>query len=85
MFYPDAGKTVSLQQGPDGSIYQLTYDGTISRIALSDDEPSRRLTARGPSGAADRRLLNWAEHYYPGDGLEVVEERTVDHLVVCAQ
>lgn len=36
-FDADAGSTVSLLQGPDGVIYQLTYDtfipGTISRIA----------------------------------------------------
>jgi aldose sugar dehydrogenase len=37
MFNPNAGSTVSLQEGPDGAIYQLTLDGTISRIAPSDD------------------------------------------------
>jgi aldose sugar dehydrogenase len=39
-FNAEAGKTVSLQQGPDGSIYQLTIDGTLWRIAPSDDGSS---------------------------------------------
>jgi aldose sugar dehydrogenase len=40
MFNPAAGKTVSIQQAPDGSIYQLTIDGTLWRIAPSDDGSS---------------------------------------------
>ena len=40
MFNAQAGPTVSLQQAPDGSIYQLTIDGTLSRIAPSDDGSS---------------------------------------------
>ena len=30
-----AGKTVQLAQGPDGNIYQLTFDGRLTRIAPS--------------------------------------------------
>ena len=29
------GGTVKLAQGPDGNIYQLTLDGTLSRIVPS--------------------------------------------------
>ena len=36
MFYAQAGPIVSLQQGPDGSIYALTLDGNLSRIARTD-------------------------------------------------
>ncbi len=35
-FLPQAGRTSRLLQGPDGSIYQLTYEGTLWRIAPSD-------------------------------------------------
>ena len=38
--FNQAGPTVSLQQAPDGSIYQLTIDGKLSRIAASDDGSS---------------------------------------------
>ena len=31
------GGTVKLAQGPDGNIYQLTLDGTLSRIAPSNN------------------------------------------------
>jgi aldose sugar dehydrogenase len=31
------GATNKLAQGPDGAIYQLTYDGKLTRIALSSD------------------------------------------------
>jgi hypothetical protein len=31
------GSTIKLAQGPDGAIYQLTYDGKLTRIGLGDD------------------------------------------------
>ena len=34
------GSTNQLIQRPDGSIYQLTYDGKLTRIAPLDDVPS---------------------------------------------
>ena len=36
-FIPAAGPTTRLAQGPDGSIYQLTIDGKLWRIAPSDE------------------------------------------------
>ena len=38
-------------------------------FGLYEYEASRATAAAGPSGAADRRLLNWAEHNYPRDAL----------------
>lgn len=38
-FDPDAGATVVLAEGPDGALYQLTYQpGQLIRIELADDE-----------------------------------------------
>jgi hypothetical protein len=34
------GMTVQLIQGPDGAIYQLTLEGTLTRIALTSGVPS---------------------------------------------
>ena len=34
------GMTIQLIQGPDGSIYQLTFEGTLTRIALMSGVPS---------------------------------------------
>lgn len=34
------GSTNQLIQGPDGAIYQLTYEGTLTRIALTSGVPS---------------------------------------------
>ena len=34
------GSTSQLIQGPDGAIYQLTYEGTLTRIALTNGVPS---------------------------------------------
>jgi hypothetical protein len=34
------GGTVKLAQGPDGAIYQLTLDGTLTRIASGVDPAS---------------------------------------------
>ncbi len=39
-FIPQAGPTTRLAQGPDDSIYQLTIDGTLWRIAPSSTETS---------------------------------------------
>ena len=36
-FIPAAGPTTRLAQGPDGSIYQLTIDGKLSRITPSSE------------------------------------------------
>ena len=40
-FIIQGGRTTRLEQGPDGNIYQLTYnDGTLWRIAPSSTETS---------------------------------------------
>ena len=39
-FISQGGRTTRLEQGPDGNIYQLTYDGKLHRIAPSSTETS---------------------------------------------
>ena len=39
-FISQGGRTTRLEQAPDGSIYQLTYDGKLHRIAPSSTETS---------------------------------------------